>query len=420
AMLIILVFSKASAADYIAWQTQVKVGAITINGTVLDDLGQPLPGVGVNLKGTTVGVSTNLNGEFSIELSSNDAILTFSFVGFNTQEISVKGRTNIKVILTPSTSALNEVVVVGYGTQRKKDITGSVASVSNNQIKDIPVSSVDQALKGQVAGVQITQNTGSPGSGASVRIRGNTSVSAGNSPLYVIDGFPVSENGRGQAGFPVGSNPLNTINPSDIESIDILKDASATAIYGSRGAKGVIIITTKSGKSGKGKISFESFGGIQDIAHKVDVLSAQEFADLHIESRNNGWLRSGGNPATPVNARANFSVTPIYFNPEAWRPTDWQDAVTHTGAIQNYNLSVSGGSDAAPYAISAGYFQNNGIVIETNLKRYSFRANIDTKINDKLTAGIKFTPSYSIVNGANTDNGFNAGSIMGLALRYPY
>lgn len=415
---------KKNKGNYSLNQPETKISTqkiqdILVSGSVVDGKNQPLIGVSVRLKGTSIGISTDNNGRFSINVPEASGILVFSYLGFISQEVAINGRAAVDVKMVEDVSALNEVVVVGYGTQKKTDITGSVASVSQDRIKDLPVSGIDQALKGQVAGMNITQNTGSPGGGVTVRIRGNNSITAGNNPLYVIDGFPVSGGGRGTDGVPGAGNPLNTINPSDIESVDVLKDASATAIYGSRGANGVIIITTKTGKAGKGKLTFDNYTSIQNASKRLDVLDAEEFVELHIESRNNGWLRSGGNPNTPNSGRGRFSVSPIYFDPSQWRRTEWQDQVLTTGIIQNYNLGTTGGNENIRYALSANYLKNEGIIVNSALQRYSFRANIDAKINEKVNVGLRITPSYTINPGVRSDGHFSSGGVLGLALRMP-
>lgn len=396
-----------------------KIQDFHVSGTVTDEKNQPLIGVSIKLKGASIGTTTGNGGNFSVNVPDANGTLVFSYIGFLSQEVPIKGRSVINVKMVESISALNDVVVVGYGTQKKKDVTGAVASVSENLIKDMPVSSIDQALKGQVAGMSITQNTGSPGGGVTVRIRGNNSITAGNDPLYVIDGFPVTGGSAGTDGVPGAGNPLNTINPSDIESIDVLKDASATAIYGSRGANGVIIITTKTGKAGKGKITFDTYRSVENASKKLDVLSAAEFAELHIESRNNGWIQSGGDPNAPNASRGRFKVSPIYFDPSQWRVTDWQDQILKTGVIQNYNLAVSGGNSNTRYLLSANYYENEGIILASGLKRYSFRANVDVKLNDKLNVGFRITPSYTINRGVHSDGHFSSGGALGMALRMP-
>ncbi len=390
--------------------------SITVSGKVLDEREQPLIGVSVKLKNSDVGAATNAEGRFTISVPNDKRVLVLSYLGYENQEVRVTNVSEYNVNMVPAVSTLNEVVVIGYSTQRKKDVSGSVVSISQDQLKNQSVTGFDQALKGQAAGVQVVQNTGAPGSGVTVRIRGNSSITAGNDPLYVIDGFPVTGGSRGTEFLPVSSNPLNAINPADIESIDILKDASATAIYGSRGANGVVIVTTKSGKSGKGKVTFDTYSGTQKITKKLDVLNAEEFAEYHIESRNNGWLQSGGNPSTPNAMRATYAVPAIYFDPSKWTNTDWQDEIFRTGYVHNYNLAFTGGNESTRYAISASHYRNEGVIIETALKRYAFKINIDSKLNSRLNLGVRLTPSYTINNEVNSDGHFT-GALVGMALR---
>ncbi len=390
--------------------------SVTVSGKVIDEKSQPLIGVSVKLENSDIGVATNSEGRFTISVPNDKRVLVFSYLGYENKEVRITNVSEYNVNMIPAVSTLNEVVVIGYSTQRKKDVSGSVVSVSGDQLKNQSVTGFDQALKGQAAGVQVVQNTGAPGSGVTVRIRGNSSITAGNDPLYVIDGFPVTGGSRGTEFLPVSSNPLNAINPADIESIDILKDASATAIYGSRGANGVVIVTTKSGKSGKGKVTFDTYSGIQKVTKKVDVLNAAEFAEYHKEAQNNGWLQSGGNPSTPNAMRGQYAVTDIYFDPSKWANTDWQDQILRTGMVQNYNLAFTGGNENIRYAISASHYRNEGIVIETALKRYAFKINFDAKLNNRLNLGVRLTPSYSINNEINTDGQF-ANALVGMALR---
>lgn len=394
----------------------ISVKAI-IRGQVTNVKGEPLSGVSITLKGNTTGTTSDNLGSYAINVPDNGT-LVFSFVGYTAMEVNVGDRTTVNVTLQDENKTLGDVVVVGYGTQRKKDITGAIASVPTERFRDQPVSNVEQALKGQVAGVQVSQNSGSPSAGVNIKIRGTSSITAGNEPLFVIDGFPVSAGDRGQGAIANG-NPLNTINPNDIESIDILKDASATAIYGSRGSNGVVIITTKSGKAGKPKISFDAFTGFQNLAKKVDVLNAAEMAELHIESRNNGWLQSGGNPAIPNANRGRFTITPFWSDQTKWNPTDWQDQIFRPGYIQNYNLTATGGNENIRYALSGGYFTNKGIVINSDLKRYSFRSNIDAKLSSKIKAGFKFSPSYTINNQIRSEGDFNNGLVHQSLLQIP-
>ena len=388
-----------------------------IRGSVVNGKEEALSGVSITVKGTTTGTTSDNEGSYSINAPENST-LVFSFVGFSTIEITTGNRTTINVVLQDEDKTLGDVVVVGYGTQRKKDITGAIASVPTERFKDQPVSNVEQALKGQVAGVQVSQNSGSPSAGVNIKIRGTSSITAGNEPLFVIDGFPISAGDRGQ-GTIANGNPLNTINPNDIESIDILKDASATAIYGSRGSNGVVIITTKSGKAGKPKITLDAFTGFQQLAKKVDVLDAKEMAELHIESRNNGWIQSGGNVATPNAGRGRFTITPFWFDETKWNATDWQEEIFRPGSIQNVNLTATGGNENVRYAISGGYFTNKGIVINSDLKRYSFRSNIDAKLSSKIKVGLKFSPSYTINQQIRSEGDFNNGLVHQSLLQIP-
>lgn len=388
-----------------------------ISGVVTDENGEAIEGATIQVKGTNTGTVTGRNGHFTINANTGD-VLVISSVGYSAQEIIVSAEENLQIILRHSASDLSEVVVIGYGSQKKSDLTGSVASISQRNMKDLPVTGFDQALKGQAAGVQVTQNTGSPSSGLTIRIRGNSSISAGNDPLYVIDGFPVSGGNRGTEGVPSGGNPLNNINPADIESIDILKDASATSIYGSRGANGVIIVTTKSGKAGKGTLTFNSYVGLQKITKMLQVLNASQFADYFIEARNNGFIQSGGDPSTPNASRGAYTIPAIYLDSTKWNETNWQDEIYRTGFVQNYNLLAIGGNNNVKYSVSGGYLQNEAIIIETALKRYSFRANLDANLSKKLKVGVRFSPSYTINNEVNSDGFFNA-AIVNMAMRLP-
>ncbi|WP_210516001.1 SusC/RagA family TonB-linked outer membrane protein [Hymenobacter terricola] len=368
----------------------------TVSGTVADAKNQPLPGVTVLVKNTTNGTSTGADGTFTLTVTTDNPTLVLSYIGYKSQEVPVSGRSQINVSMEGDEQALKEVVVVGYGTQQKKDLTGAIATVSGQDVAKVPVSGLDQALQGQVAGLQISSSSGAPGGNTNILIRGVGSISGGNEPLFVIDGFPVSGAGVG--------NPLNTINPNDIESIDVLKDASATAIYGSRGSNGVIIVTTKHGKANQSHIQLDAYAGYQEIAKKIEMMNAQEFAQFTIDGRNNGYLDN--TPTTPT-------FTPRITDPNSVRPTnyriptalldpsslgvgtDWQDAIFRKARIQSYQVSASGGSDNVRYAVSAGYFDQQGILLNTGLKRYSFRANVDAKATKRLSVGISLLPSYT-------------------------
>jgi len=357
----------------------------TLNGTVIDArTKETLPGASVAIQGTTHKVSTNEDGKFSFVTGQRfPYTLIISYVGYKTVEFVANG-SSVTIELQELSNQLNDVVVVGYGTQKRSDVTGAVSSVSQNALKQ-PVSSVDQALKGAAPGIQVTQTSGQPGGGVSVRIRGGSSIQGVNEPLYVIDGFPVY-NSSVSAGTLSGTavNPLTSINPADIESVDILKDASATAIYGSRGANGVVIITTKKGKADQARVSYEGSYGTQSLRKKVDVLNAQDFAVLR-----NAALYD----ATP--AKGEFQYLSQSQIDALGGGTDWQGEAFRDAPTQNHQLSVSGGSPKTRYLVSGNYYSQDGIVKNTDFKRLGFRANVDAKPFEKLKLSASLTASKS-------------------------
>ncbi|MGV3504028.1 MAG: TonB-dependent receptor [Adhaeribacter sp.] len=383
-----------------------------VSGLVKSVHGDPLPGVTVLVKGTTIGTTTAADGRFSLEVPDNTATLVFSFIGFTTQEQAINSRTAIQVTLQEDSQSLKEVVVVGYGTQQRSSITSSVASVSTKSIETQPLAGLDQALAGQAAGVQAAQRTGSPGGGVTVRVRGTGSIGAGNEPLYVVDGFPM------EGGFNRDMSPLSTLNPNDIESIQVLKDASSAAIYGSRGSNGVVIITTKRGKAGKPRVQLSTYQGLQQVANKIDMLNAREYALFNTEARNNAWVDAGGKASDPNSARPDrFKIPPMFQDPASLgEGTDWQEAVFRTAPIRNYELSTSGGSDLTQFLVSGGYFNQQGTVINTGFERYSFRFNLDTKVSDKIKLGVNLSPSYSSTDVLPVDDQVFTGGILASAL----
>jgi TonB-linked SusC/RagA family outer membrane protein len=361
-----------------------------IAGKVTSQSGTTLSGASIQVKNSSVGTASNDSGAFSIEVPGNKSVLVISSVGYKSQEIPVKNQAVINVVLEDEKNE-SQVVVIGYGTVRKSDLTGSVSSIKADELRAVPVASFDQAKQGRAAGVQVTQPTGKPGSEASIRIRGTSSINAGNEPLYVIDGLLVSSDGGDMTtGVTLGPriSALSAINPNDIESIEILKDASATAIYGARGANGVVLITTKRGKAGSGLIGLDMYYGKQEVAHKLPLLNAAEFANL-------------------VNdAKLNSYQTPVYVNPKnLGEGTDWQDELYRPAPIASYQLSFSGADDKTRYAISGGYFDQDGIIINSNFKRYSARANLDREVNKKLTIGNSITYAYITSSGVLTNAG---------------
>lgn len=386
--------------------------AITIKGKVNDEKNLPLPGVSVRVKGSGKAVSTNKDGYFELTSTNDQPTLVFSFIGYKTQEIVYTGQP-VNVRLEQDQSALSEVIVVGYGTQKKSDVLGAVASFDTKNIQEKPIARVEQALIGQMAGVQVRQQTGLPGSGLSIQVRGTGSITAGNEPLYVIDGFPLDVASQGSSGGISGS-PLDNLNPNDIESIQVLKDAAAGAIYGSRAANGVVIITTKKGTAGKAKISFNANTGVSQVAKKLDVLNAGEWVAMATEVANTSWINSGtGRTASQTNAEraallglAPGEINVSYMTDPRWSIPghpgldyiDWQDQVFRKALYQNYEMSASGGSDNVHYFISGNYLNQNGTLINSNYKNYGLRANIEANASKKLKFGINLAPSYSINN----------------------
>ena len=389
---------------------------ITGKVTAQDD-GGGLPGTNVLVKGTSMGTVTDGSGNYSIEVSSEESILVFSSIGYASQEVAVAGRTVIDVVMVPDVRQLSEVVVVGYGTQKKADVTGAIATFNTDQIKERPILKVDQALIGQMAGVRVKQTSGIPGRGFSIQVRGTGSISANTEPLYVVDGFPLEPSGLATTGADANGsfargNPLDNINPSDIESIQVLKDAAAAAIYGSRASNGVVIIKTKSGQTGKAKITFHAYAGINETAKEMDVMNGDEWVDRAIETINYTWVRSGaGRTAdqTTAERQAILGTTTINQNlmiDDRWlqpghpglQYVDWQDEMFQTGTIQNYEVSATGGTEAVNYFISGGYLNQEGIAIGVGYERFSSRANVEIKANDKLKFGLNISPSYSITH----------------------
>lgn len=361
-----------------------------ISGTVKSANGESIIGANIKVTGTTIGCITDIDGNFTLEVPEN-AKLTISYIGFQTQEITLNGKSSVNIILKEDAEMLDEVVVIGYGVIKKKDLTGSVGRISSGSIKELKVSHPTQAMAGQLAGVQVQQTGGSPGEAATIRVRGTGSISASSSPLYVVDGFPL------------GEQNLNSVNPNDIESIEVLKDASAAAIYGSRASNGVVLITTKSGKTGKVKINLDAYWGFQNVTKKMDMLNVEEFLEFSREAFNNNYVDRvpGASPDDPVEMRPSgnrFRYPSFYDDPEAIKAigkgTDWQDEIFRTAPIQSYQVSVSGGSEKTKYMFSAGYFNQKGIIIGSDYKRFSARAKIESEFNRWLKVGINLAPTY--------------------------
>lgn len=346
--------------------------AKTITGVISDRDGQPIIGANIVEKGSkSIGTITDIDGKFSLRLSNGSTDLVVSYIGYITKEVPVGTSSFLNITLTEDTKILEEVVVIGYGTVKKSDLTGSVGSIQVDKIQGLSVKSVDQMLQGRTSGLYMVQNSGMPGASSAVRIRGGNSISGGNEPLYIIDGMPVYPSASSDQ---TSLNPLNSIPTADIESIEVLKDASSTAIYGSRGANGVIIVTTKKGKSGKTTVALDTYLGIQNIYKRYDLLDSPTFEKL----ANEALINSGGKA--------------VYDESDSPDTVDWQDLTSNSDAImQNYQLAISGGNDKTTFLTSFNYFDQEGIIKATEMKKYAFRTNIDHNISSKLKLGLSLT-----------------------------
>jgi hypothetical protein len=352
-----------------------------IIGLITDkENGESLIGVNITLKGSDIGVVSNEKGNYEIKAKVGD-IIVFSYVGYQTTEVTVGNNLVIDLGMTSEAALLDDIVIVAYGQVKKSDLTGSVSSISGEALSRSAPISVDQALQGRAAGVQVTQVSGRPGGETSIRIRGTSSINAGNEPLFVIDGMLITNDNNQLNGGAVAGSPLNglaSINPADIESIEILKDASATAMYGARGSNGVVIISTKRGKAGTSRISFDSYQGVQTVTKKLPVLTGQEFAQY----------------MNAFNADAKLPVDVRYFIPERiGQGTDWQEAIFRQARMQSYQLNLSGGNNKTRFAVSGGYVSQDGIIINSDFKNYTFRINVDHEVNSWIKTGASLSSS---------------------------
>ena len=380
--------------------------AAVVRGTVTDQQGSPMPGVSIVVDGTSSVTSTNSDGVFSIETNPG-AVLNISFIGYVSQKISVGTQTEIKIALAEDLKTLGEIIVVGYGEVKKSDLTGSIASVKGETLNKSIATGIDQALIGRVAGVTATQMSGQPGGSVSIRIRGTSSVNGDTEPLYVIDGVPISGNNRNVYDMGLGAvggagkttySPLSTINPNDIESIEVLKDASATAIYGNRGSNGVVIITTKRGKRGDARISYDGYYGVQEAPVRLKMMNLRDYAQF----RNDWAAETAGEIPDP------FFADPSLLG----NGTDWQSEIFRTAAITSHQLTLSGG-DKTRFLVSPGYFKQNGTIVGSNFERYSLRLNVDTEVRNWLTMGT----SLSISKTDERLGLFDRGGVISTALK---
>ncbi|RZJ93207.1 MAG: SusC/RagA family TonB-linked outer membrane protein, partial [Hymenobacter sp.] len=393
-----------------------------------------LPGATVLLKGTTTGVSTSIDGRFTLSVPETGGTLVISSVGMTTQEVAIGNRTTIDLVLAADNKELNEVIVTGYGQQQeRREITSSIATVTSAQYKDQPVIGVDQALQGRAAGVQVFQNSGTPGAGIAVRVRGAASISASNEPLYVVDGLPINSAGSSQLGTGnQGTNGLNDLNPNDIATIEVLKDAASAAIYGSRASNGVVLITTKRGKAGKANVDLDYYTGVQSAWKRPKVLDGPQQTQLFLDQVSNlyGGVNANGSingyrslaelaaytfratagTRTQVNGLYQYTNTgairPLsqFQDPSTAPTTNWSDLVLRNAQISNYGITFSGGSDASRYRLAVNYFDQLGTVIGSGYNRGSVRFTLDNKLSEKIRMGTSIGISRSVNNRINNDN----------------
>jgi TonB-linked SusC/RagA family outer membrane protein len=367
----------------------------TVTGRVTaSDDGSGIPGASISIKGTSKGTSSDADGNYKITVSGA-SVLTFSSVGFNSQDVTVGNKSQINVALAADTKALTEVVVVGYGTQKKSQLTGAISSVTSKQITEMPITNLGQAMQGRVAGVDVAQSGSKPGTVPKVLIRGRRSFNAGNDPLYVVDGIPLS------SGY-------EDMNPNDVASMEILKDATATAIYGARGANGVVLITTKRGsKDGKTVISYDTYVGSTQTLDKIKLFTGAEYAEMKRESRRTiGTYKDANGNLVPTGVMDAYADSKLFTAIELdgiakGRTTDYQDLMVKKGFQQNHAIGVQGGNDKTQFSINGGYFQDKGIIEGLDFTRYSMRVNVDHQVNKALKVGISSYGMYSLTNGAN-------------------
>ena len=395
-------------------------GSVAVSGKVTDENKEPLPGVSIRVHNSSQGAVSDVDGNFKITLSRPNELLTFSFIGYKTQQINAGNRSVINVALAADHKLLNEVVVVGYGTQERKNVIGSISKIDPSETKSIPTGSFDAQLQGKVAGVQISSSTGVPGEAINIRVRGATSINASNDPLYVLDGVFI--NSTSNQTFSTGgkaTSPIADINPSDIESIEVLKDAEATALYGSRGANGVIIVTTKRGNfDQRAKINFSTSQGWAKAAKLWDLTTGPEHAQLV----NEWWINTGKDTPSLNRNEANRPFRPASEGgrglPEEQKTYDRLSEVFQTAQLQNYDLSLSGGTKTTKYYIGGGYNSQESILKPITFQRASFKVNLDQKVNDAVTVGVSNTFSRTYRNQARAGDG-PAGGLLQAALHTP-
>ncbi|MDN5212934.1 TonB-dependent receptor [Fulvivirgaceae bacterium BMA12] len=380
----------------------------TISGKVTDENGVGLPGANVLAKESNIGTVTDIDGNYKLSIPGEAGILIFSYVGYLTEEVEINGRDVVDVQLVPDVETLSEVVVVGYGTVQRRDLTGAVTSVAGEEIQKTPANTFVQSLQGRVAGVDIRAASNAPGGGIRIRVRGTNSINASSEPLYVIDGFPIDNinfTPQGAGNNAPAADPLSSISPSEIASIEVLKDASATAIYGARGANGVVIITTKRGKHGKASINFDYSLNVAKVRKKLDLANAEELAIL-----TNEWAVNNGQPLI-------YDGVNKPLPEELGEGTDWQDVIFRTALTHTYNLSISGGTENTKYLLSGSYLDQDGIIIESNFKRAGIKFNLDQRVSDRINLGFNLNANRSVNDAVPSDgSGFQHDSPLWNAL----
>ncbi len=396
---------------FLGISTMIFAQTKNVTGKVVDEKGEPLPGVTVLITGTQSGTITDFDGVYNIAVTPDQTSLTYSFIGYALVDEPINGRSTINMQLKPDVVAIDEVVAIGYGGMKKSDLTGSVASISGEKLKESVVVNPDQMMKGKIAGVQIQANSGAPGAANSIRIRGASSINSSNEPLYIIDGIPVSGSGTETAGYSwtggsggqTAVNPLAAIAPSDIVSIDVLKDASATAIYGAAGANGVVIVTTKRGKEGKAVVTYDGYVAVQSSIKQLDMMNLREYGQYQKQLYDEGF---------------NNNVDDAYTDPSLLgEGTDWQDAVTKDAVMHNHAISISGGTERTKYAASVGYSNQEGMIIGSDFERFNGRINFDSDVSDYLKTGASLAFTRTDQSMVNND-GIN-GVVMQAALMSP-
>ena len=374
-MFLIAIFCSVSVA-----------GQRTVTGVIRDGAdGSTMPSVNVVVKGTTLGTISDFDGAFSINVSEEKPVLRFTLIGYKPFEITLKpNQTKVNVTLHEDTELLEEVVVVGYGTMKKSDLSGASVSMGEDKIKGSIITNLDQAFKGRAAGVESMQTSGAPGSSVSIRVRGQATINANAEPLYVVDGVIIQGGGSTGADFGLGDalgngtkstiSPMSSINPSDIVSMEILKDASATAIYGAQASNGVVLITTKRGKAGEAKFSYEGMFGVQSQTSRLNMMNLREFAEYSnsVAAENNS-----------IDGRPEYSDPTLLGD-----GTNWQDAVFRDAVMHQHQVSAQGGTDKVKYYISGSYMDQDGVIIGTSFNRYSFRTNLDAELKKWLKVGV--------------------------------